>query len=199
MKKESIVYVVLITFIASFFFVFLISLVDRVTAERIDKNQQLITAESFLNSIGKVDLEGEAALDAYNNYFEEDKETAIQKVQIDGQSVMVKRFEGQGLWGTITGVIASDAEASRLLGLEFISHSETPGLGGRIDEAWFKNQFRNEIIGPNGIEIRKGEGGEDRESENALVDGLTGATLTSNAVETIINNEIKLLQTEADK
>ncbi|MDF1568486.1 MAG: FMN-binding protein, partial [Spirochaetaceae bacterium] len=88
---------------------------------------------------------------------------------------------------------------SQIIGLDVISHSETPGLGGRIEEDWFKDQFREEQIGPDGITVRKGEGGVDDDKENSTVDGITGASLTSAAMEVIINNEIEYLRQEAAK
>ncbi|PIE04937.1 MAG: hypothetical protein CSA76_01630 [Spirochaetales bacterium] len=81
-----------------------------------------------------------------------------------------------------------------MAGLDIISHSETPGLGGRIEEDWFKQQFRNEKIGTNGITVRKGEGGSDKDPDNSRVDGVTGASLTSASMEKIINDEIEVFR-----
>ncbi len=43
--------------------------------------------------------------------------------------------------------------ATRILGLAFLRHSETPGLGGRITEDWFLEQFR-------GLPLRPAKRGE---------------------------------------
>ncbi|MDT8298577.1 MAG: FMN-binding protein, partial [Spirochaetaceae bacterium] len=123
----------------------------------------------------------------------------VNRAVVGGRDVMVKQFQGNGLWGTITGVLAVDSSLSQIIGLDVISHSETPGLGGRIEEDWFKDQFREEQIGPDGITVRKGEGGVDDDKENSTVDGITGASLTSAAMEVIINNEIEYLRQEAAK
>lgn len=94
-------------------------------------------------------------------------------------------ISGKGLWGTITGFIGVDPSGTRLLGVTFLSHQETPGLGGRIDEPWFKEQFRNLSIPPDGsnaIIYRTGGSGN--------VDAITGATLTSSSVSRICNDAV---------
>ena len=89
-------------------------------------------------------------------------------------------FTGKGLWGSISGYIAFSPDFSTLRGIDFTAHSETPGLGGRIDEAWFKEQFRGVALeGDTPVVFRPSEGGN--------VDSVTGATLTSKAVSDIVN------------
>ncbi len=85
-------------------------------------------------------------------------------------------FEGAGLWGTIRGYLGVDAQREKATGLVFTAQNETPGLGGRIDEDWFKQQFR-EVPLVQGTPISYGDG----------IDAVTGATQTSNAVLKIVN------------
>ncbi len=222
MNKDSFLYVVIFTFLAAFVFVFVISLADGATAERVARNQELVTAQAFLNAVGRPLRGADADLEAFSALFggagkKAPAETAaetktagtvfggqsaageIVEAEIDGEKVLVKQFGGQGLWGTITGVLAVNADVTRIIGLDIISHSETPGLGGRIEEDWFKNQFRGEKIAEKGISVRKGEGGADSDSENAAVDGITGASLTSAAMEKIVNKEINALRERRNK
>ncbi len=102
------------------------------------------------------------------------------------------QFSGRGLWGTITGNIAVSPSFDKILGIDFISHSETPGLGGRIDEDWFKEQFRNMAIDSSTPVIFK-------PAEGGTVDAVTGATLTSNSVRDMVNQFIsKLLENQME-
>ena len=87
---------------------------------------------------------------------------------------------GPGLWGDITAVVGFAADRERLAGLEFLKQSETPGLGARIGERWFKQQFR----GKRGPFSTVGEGEPATENE---FDAITGATFTSNAVRALVN------------
>ncbi len=80
--------------------------------------------------------------------------------------------------GTVEGYAAISADNSELLGIDFVSHSETPGLGGRISEEPFKEQFRN-------LDLTNAKGGEYivyRPAPDGNVDSIAGATLTSKSV-----------------
>ena len=89
-------------------------------------------------------------------------------------------FEGPGLWGTIRGYLGVNALLDRTTGLVFTQQNETPGLGGRIDELQYREQFRFLPIKA-GTELNYGAQG-DRQ-----VDAVTGATQTSGAVLRILN------------
>ena len=52
-------------------------------------------------------------------------------------------MDGPGLWGSIEGYVAISKDYSTILGLTFITQSETPGLGGRIGEEEYLSQFRD--------------------------------------------------------
>lgn len=87
---------------------------------------------------------------------------------------------GPGLWGAIRAVIGFDSERSRLTGIDFIEQNETPGLGARITEAWFRTQFVGKSA-PFTL-VREGEKAGPHE-----FDAITGATITSSAVRDILN------------
>ncbi len=87
---------------------------------------------------------------------------------------------GPGLWGDIVMVVGFAADRVRLAGVDFLKQSETPGLGARIGEPWFKQQFK----GKRGPFTTVGEGEPSAENQ---FDAITGATITSNAVKTIVN------------
>lgn len=91
-------------------------------------------------------------------------------------------FEGDAVWGHLKGFIGLTTNLENVLGIYFLSHSETPGLGGRIDELQYKEQFR-------GIAINDNENNYIiyRPNPNGQVDSITGATGTSNAVRRILN------------
>ena len=88
---------------------------------------------------------------------------------------------GAGLWGTIRAAAGLDAGLERFTGVTFTEQQETPGLGARIDEPWFKEQFRGRqaplTLRPEGT----------RSTAANEVDAITGATITSRAVQGILN------------
>ena len=196
MKKDSFLYVVIFTFVVAFVFVFVISLVNNATADRVARNQELVSAEAYLNTIGVSADSPDKILSEYDTLFGSVEAGDVVRTEIDGETILVKEFIGDGLWGAITGVIAVNKDVSRIIGMDIISHAETPGLGGRIEENWFKEQFRGERIPPDGIAVRKGDGTVDSDPDNGSVDGVTGATLTSFSMRGIINSEIESLRKE---
>ena len=90
---------------------------------------------------------------------------------------------GPGLWGEITATVGFDSVLSTLTGVDFLKQSETPGLGARISETWFKEQFR----GKKGPFTTVGEG---EPASGSQFDAITGASITSNAVMSILNSTI---------
>ncbi|MBN2440847.1 MAG: FMN-binding protein [Spirochaetales bacterium] len=100
---------------------------------------------------------------------------------------------GQGLWGTIQLLIMINEESKQITKLKVLHHTETPGLGGRIEEDVFLNQFQglNYSDSVKIVKEKKGEPGE--------VDAISGATVTSKSVETIINNAIQRYQAKTGR
>ncbi|MDC7234836.1 MAG: FMN-binding protein [Spirochaetales bacterium] len=197
MNKNGIVYTIIFTFITAFFFVFFLALANDATEELVEQNKIVSVQSSVLKSIGKLPEGGASISEAYSSEFDSVPVPGDTiKTNIAGEDVLIRYFSGSGLWGTITGILAVDGSVSRIIGLDIISHNETPGLGGRIDEDWFKDQFKGERISSEGIKVVKGSGSADGDTENASVDGVTGASLTSTSMETIINKEIDYLKTE---
>ena len=98
---------------------------------------------------------------------------------------------GYGLWGQLYGFLALESDLDTVAGLGFYEHKETPGLGGEVDNARWKSQWKGKHVykenGDVGLSVIKGS--VDPSSANAeyQVDGLSGATLTSKGVHNLIN------------
>jgi len=94
-------------------------------------------------------------------------------------------IEGKGLWSTMYGFLSVDSDATTVRGITFYQHGETPGLGGEIDNAgWQKKWIGRKVYDDTGavkIHVKKGAAGTAKADPYA-VDGLSGATLTSNGV-----------------
>jgi Na+-transporting NADH:ubiquinone oxidoreductase subunit C len=94
-------------------------------------------------------------------------------------------FNSRGLWGRIQGYLAIENDGSTISGFTVFKHSETPGLGGEIEKAWFKeNWVGKKIVDRSGefvsVSIAKGAVVDTVKSEMQphYVDGISGATLT---------------------
>lgn len=83
---------------------------------------------------------------------------------------MVLKITTQGYGGPIEMMVGIDT-LKQITGIEISPRQETPGLGDRVKEDWFKNQF----IGRSADDlVLKSEGG--------TIDAVTGATISSRAV-----------------
>ncbi|WP_320048072.1 FMN-binding protein [uncultured Ilyobacter sp.] len=192
MKKDSLVYTVIFSFTITFVFVFILAVAHKGTAEMVKKYQKISEAKAYLSASGiKLNPDEDPEVKFSEIFGSDFKDKEVLTAKVGNENIFLSRFSGKGLWGTISGVIAVNSNIDKIIGIEITSHSETPGLGGRIEESWFLNQFKDEKV-PDNIQIVMGTGRGDTISDNGLVDGITGATRTSESVENIINN--KLLQ-----
>jgi len=99
-------------------------------------------------------------------------------------------FEGPGLWGPVKGFLALGSDMRTIRGVTFYEQEETPGLGGEIAAGWFREQFVGKSIvdqaGNPGIIISSSEG----QAPNK-VDAISGATMTCDKVQAMLNEAIK--------
>ena len=95
-----------------------------------------------------------------------------------------------GLWGTLSGYVALASDARTIRGLTFYQHKETPGLGGEIDNprwrALWPGRLATDEAGQPMIRVIKGRAGPPDEDPYE-VDGLSGATITSNGVTNLMH------------
>ena len=117
---------------------------------------------------------------------------------IDGATKYVIPVTGAGLWGGIWGYIALDDDCETVFGTYFSHESETAGLGARITEDWFQESFIGKKLHADGNEgialgvVKKGK--EGNISPDNYVNGVTGATLTSNGVNDMIQKGLGAYQ-----
>ncbi len=186
-KKKRIVYPVVFMLIVTVVFVSVLATLNNLTKETIKKQAELEIKQSILYVLN-LD-HGATAADIESTFeqqvvSEQINGLEIYRATVDGQTAgYAFKITGSGLWGSMTGFAAVDAKLENLIGISFVSHSETPGLGGRVDEDWFKEQFR-------GIPLKGDQTVIYRPAAGGAVDAIAGASLTSQAVKNIINQNI---------
>ena len=98
---------------------------------------------------------------------------------------IVLPIRGYGLWGTLYGYLSLDADLNTVKGIEYYDHKETPGLGGEVDNPVWKSDWNGKKVydssGNVVLYVTKGPSTEEYE-----IDGISGATLTSNGVSNMI-------------
>jgi Na+-transporting NADH:ubiquinone oxidoreductase subunit C len=111
--------------------------------------------------------------------------TYIVKAEDGSVKYYILPVHGYGLWSTLYGFVAVEADANTIFGLSFYSHAETPGLGGEVDNPkWKKIQNAQ---GETAIQVVK-FGAFRPDAANAIntVDGLAGASLTTQGVNNLV-------------
>ena len=98
---------------------------------------------------------------------------------------LVIPVEGYGLWGTLYGFLAIEHDGKTIRGITYYDQKETPGLGGEVENPKWKALWPGREAfdekGEPAIKVIKGKAG-DVKSEPHHIDGLSGATITSNGV-----------------
>lgn len=98
---------------------------------------------------------------------------------------IVLPIHGYGLWSTMHAFLALGPDGTTIQGLNYYEQGETAGLGGEVQNPQWVKQFEGKKLldasGQPAIKVVKpGNASADSAFE---VDGLSGATLTSNGVQ----------------
>ncbi len=104
-----------------------------------------------------------------------------------GIDKVILPIKGYGLWSTLYGFLALEADLNTVVGLGFYEHAETPGLGGEVDNPnWKKLWIGKQVYSAEGqVALGVIKGKADSASKHDI-DGLSGATLTSKGVHNLV-------------
>lgn len=86
--------------------------------------------------------------------------------------IAFKVIAPDGYSGNIEVMVGLDT-AERIVAIEILAHAETPGLGSKISDPWFKDLFRDRGLDNTDWRVKK-DGGE--------IDQITGATISPRAI-----------------
>ena len=119
--------------------------------------------------------------------------TALVYEVVDGSGALqqvILPVHGKGLWSTLYGFLAVEANTKTVVGLGFYEHAETPGLGGEVDNpkwkaSWEGKELFNEQWDV-AMTVLKGKVVEGNPNAIHQVDGLSGATLTTVGVSDLV-------------
>ena len=154
---------------------------DEVDADSFD---QLRSAKDRSISINLTSSEDIAKISRRENF------ALVYLVETDGQlNKIILPVRGYGLWSTLHGYLALEKDGQTVAGLGFYQHTETPGLGGEVDNPRWKALWPGKKVYKDGnVEIQLVKGSVDPASDSVdyQIDGLAGATLTSNGVTNLV-------------
>ncbi len=98
-------------------------------------------------------------------------------------------YEGNGFQGKIRLMIGIEPGLDKITSIEILEQTETPGLGTRVTEAPYKDQYNGLTVG-SGISWVKGK----KPTAPNEIQAITGATISSKSVVEIVNEGVELLR-----
>lgn len=169
------------------------------TAEIEAKYAEVVSADMILRADGSIVNEGKGKDGA--GFKVENKDISADNLPlfvctVEGQTKYVVPMTGRGLWGGLWGYVALNSDLRTVYGAYFSHESETAGLGALIAEQSFQDRFKgahlfaqtdSQNVALTVVKNGKVEPGK----ETYQIDGITGATLTSNGVADMVQKGIQ--------
>lgn len=104
-------------------------------------------------------------------------------------SLAIEAIGKGGYGGDLKIMVGIDLGAENMTGMEVVSHSETPGLGARIEEETFRRQWEG-LPAADDVALS---------SEGGTIDAISGATATSGAAVRGTNETLLFVRDHKDE
>ena len=152
-----------------------------------------IDAESYDQRKAASDPALSVALSASEDIAKIKRRANLAKVYVvenaQGLEKVILPIKGYGLWSTLYGFIALESDLKTVAGIGFYEHTETPGLGGEVDNPKWKASWVGKLAYDSeglALQVIKGKVDMAREGADSQIDGLAGATLTTKGVDNLV-------------
>lgn len=166
------------------------------TAEFVNETFETKISPYLINAQGEIEKEEIPVDYNFRNESRKPEEERLIPLYIyedDDKTVYVLEMIGLGLWDEINGYLSLQENKKIIQGVAFDHKGETPGLGAEIVKDWFTKQFEGKtLIDEDGnytftvYKAGKYNGGDD------AVDGVSGATITTDGVDAMLESTVKL-------
>lgn len=195
-KAAERVYTVFFMFITTLVFISVLTFVHLATKDIVALNENLAFRRSLFRAGGLVlPADAKAADAAYKKQVslisnKQGRYYRLVKSGTNGRPELqayILRVVGSGLWGRIVALVGLTPDLKSVSGVEFTEQTETPGLGARIDEPWFKRQ----LVGKKGPTFTMDREGT-RSGKPDSFDAVSGATVSSTAVKDILEKALRI-------
>lgn len=166
-----------------------------------DQNIASVVVDAQGNEVADMAAEDINVRKEYKKTSTADKKLPIYKFKSQVHEGQVEAYilpvYGNGLWDEVWGYVALSADFNTVQGVVFDHKAETPGLGARITDKEVQNRFKGrQITDKDGnlspVKFLKGEGNPIADTDYQSVDGLSGASMTTNGVNAMLENYLSL-------
>jgi electron transport complex protein RnfG len=146
---------------------------------RIEANRRQALARSLSSIFDEVEDPEFTEIDAGDR--------PIWRAESDGELLgYAVRMEASGYGGPIQLLVGVSPDMTKLLGIAVAESTETPGLGARIQEDSFQNQFEGLDAKQRIIPVKN----QEPDPERNEIQALSGATISTNAVVNALNRAL---------
>ena len=176
----------------------LLGIVYDVTKEPIAQAQENTKQEAYravlsdATSFEAVDFDSDSALSllSENGYTSDEITEVVEGTDDSGEVIgyVISVQSSEAYDGTLELSVGIAADGT-VKGVEMLDISETAGLGMKADEAEFKDQFKDKKV-DKFTYTKTGESGDD------MIDAISGATITTNAVTNAVDSALVYYQNE---
>ncbi|WP_268124469.1 NADH:ubiquinone reductase (Na(+)-transporting) subunit C [Roseivirga pacifica] len=123
----------------------------------------------------------------------EERVYPVFKYSSNGEEAYILPTFGAGLWDAIWGYVAVSPDFTTVEGISLAHRGETPGLGARITSDEIQARYIGKtLVDGSGelvsVTMVKGENNPESKLGEHKVDGMAGATLTANGVNSMLAN-----------
>lgn len=192
--SETRVFPVLFMIIVTIVSIGILATIYQVTINKVNTYRQMKLRVSILQlfnlPVDNIDL-------TYDNYIKKIDSDKLQYYIAESDSIVLGYcfpVSGRGLWGTINALLVLTPDLTKIKGLEIVNQNETPGLGGRITEDWFKKQFQNKVIISNKIVRSFQLVPESEKTHDDQINQITGATASSKAIVDMLHDNVETIR-----
>lgn len=199
LDKNSNTYTILYASIMVIIVAFLLAGVSILLKQKQDANVEIDRQSQVLASLRMRGMDKSDVTPAYEKIVEEGtlpgSDLPLFTCHLDSTNVKyVVPVKGRGLWGGLWGYVAVNADGQSVYGAYFSHESETAGLGALIAETKFQDLFNDKQLFADttgtDIALTAVKNGKVEHAEYQ-VDGITGATLTTNGVDAMLHDGLQ--------
>jgi len=190
--RETRVYPVIFMLIISVLFIGILATFYHLSLDKVTKYRETMMKKMILVGF---DLPADNIEFSFSKFIEINEIENLMYYEAKSDSISLGYcfpISGSGLWGTIQALLTVTPDFSEIINIDIVEQNETPGLGGRITEDWFREQFKGKALLINDVPQLFSMIPENEKVISNEICQITGATASSKAVvEMIYKNVLK--------
>jgi Na(+)-translocating NADH:ubiquinone oxidoreductase C subunit len=136
-------------------------------------------------------LKGDINLTQTKNTVRQDSPVVLPYWKVENTNQIILIMSGNGLWDRIGGYVLLDKNSKKIVNIVFTHKNETPGLGTEISKRSYEEKFIGLTLGKTHTFLEKRAKTELKNEDSYQIETLSGATVTCDGVQKMLNKAMK--------